>query len=172
MATRRDDSLKSRVGEALITLLLDVQRALVFVLFKLCYNLRVRGTRNLPRSGPYLVAPNHQARYDGFTVGFRVPPPVYCAVDKAYFKMPFVGWWLRTFRAIPMAEVRDVEGYRRSLEILQSGKRLIIVPEGFPHSQQWHHLSRRFDCARRFSRPYGSGACRIRRGLGVLLAYR
>ena len=123
--------MKQRIGEGLIALLLQVQRVVVFVYFKLFYNLRIRGAKYIPRSGPAIIAPNHQTRYDAFPVGYRVPPPVYCAVDKEYFDKPFLGWWLRTFRGVPMAERRDVEGYRRSLEILRAGHRLIIFPEGF-----------------------------------------
>ncbi len=121
----------SRIGEGLVSLLLQVQRAVVYVYFKLFYNLKIKGAKFIPRSGPAIIAPNHQTRYDALPVGYRVPQPVYCAVDKEYFDMPFIGWWLRTFRGIPMAERRDVEGYRRSLEVLEAGHRLIIFPEGF-----------------------------------------
>ncbi len=114
-----------------MSVLMQVQRVVAYLGFKLAYNLKIRGARHIPRSGPAIFASNHQSRYDAFPVGLRVPPPVYCAVDKEYFQMPFVGWWLRTFRGIPMAERRDVEGYRRSLEVLQAGHRLVIFPEGF-----------------------------------------
>ena len=120
-----------QLSEGLVSLLLQVQRVIVYVYFKLFYNLKIKGARYIPRSGPAIIAPNHQSRYDAFPVGYRVPPPVFCAVDKDYFEMPFIGWWLRTFRGIPMAERGDVEGYRRSLEVLSAGHRLIIFPEGF-----------------------------------------
>ena len=121
----------SRLSELLVASLLQVQRVVVFVYFKVFYNLKVRGVRNIPRSGPAVIAPNHQTRYDALPIGYRVKPPVFCAVDKEYFHMPVIGWWLRTFRGIPMAERRDIEGYRRSLEVLEAGHRLIIFPEGF-----------------------------------------
>ncbi len=121
----------SRIGEGLVTLLLHVQRLVIHVYFKLFYNLKIRGAKYIPRDGPAILAPNHQTRYDALPVGYRVPQRVYCAVDKEYFDMPVIGWWLRTFRGVPMAERRDVEGYRRSLEVLKAGHRLIIFPEGF-----------------------------------------
>ncbi len=123
--------MTNRIGEGLVSLLMQVQRVVIFLFFKVFYNIKIRGAKNIPRSGPAILAPNHQSRYDAFPVGYRVPPPVYCAVDKEYFSMPFIGWWLRTFRGIPMAERRDIEGYRRSLKVLQAGHRLIIFPEGF-----------------------------------------
>ncbi len=123
--------MRVRLGEGLVTFLLYVQGLVVGGYFKLCYNLKIRGAKNIPRSGPAIIAPNHQTRYDALPVGYRVPQRVYCAVDKEYFDMPVIGWWLRTFRGVPMAERRDIEGYRRSLEILAAGHRLIIFPEGF-----------------------------------------
>ncbi len=123
--------MMSRIGESLVSFLLQIQRVVVFLYFKIFYNLKIRGAKNIPRSGPAILAPNHQSRYDAFPVGYLVPPPIFCAVDKEYFSMPLIGWWLRTFRGIPMAERGDIEGYRRSLEVLQAGHRLIIFPEGF-----------------------------------------
>ncbi len=121
----------SRVGEGLLSALLQVQRVVIYLYFKLFYNLKIRGAKNVPRSGPAILAPNHQTRYDAFPVGFLVPPRVYCAVDKEYFDKPFIGWWLRTFRGIPVAERGDIEGYRRILDVLEAGHRVIIFPEGF-----------------------------------------
>ncbi len=123
--------VRNRIGEGLVSLLYQVQRVVVHVYFKLFYNLKIRGARNIPRSGPAIIAPNHQTRYDAFPIGYRIPPPLYTAVDKEYFDKPFLGWWLRTFRGVPMAERRDIEGYRRSLDVLRAGHRLIIFPEGY-----------------------------------------
>lgn len=120
-----------RIGEGLVTALLQVQRVVVYLYFKLFYNLKIRGAKYIPRSGPAILAPNHQTRYDAFPVGYRVPPRVYCAVDKKYFHMPIIGRWLRTFRGIPVAERGDPDSYRRILEVLEAGHRLIIFPEGY-----------------------------------------
>ena len=123
--------MKSRIGEGLVSFLLQIQRVIVYVFFKVFYNLKIRGAKYIPRSGPAVIAPNHQTRYDAFPIGVRVTPPVFCAVDKEYFDKPFLGWWLSTFRGVPMAERRDIEGYRRSLDVLRAGHRLIIFPEGY-----------------------------------------
>ncbi len=120
-----------RIGEGLISFLLQVQRVVVYLYFKLFYNLKIRGAKNIPRSGPAIFAPNHQTRYDALPVGYPVPPRVYCVVDKDYFSKPVIGWWLRTFRGIPVAERGDVEGYDRMLDVLRAGHRLIIFPEGY-----------------------------------------
>ncbi len=121
----------SRIGEFLVSVLLQVQRVVVHLYFKIFYNLKIRGAKNIPRSGSAILAPNHQSRYDAFPVGYRVPPRVYCAVDRDYFHKPFIGWWLRTFRGLPIAERGDALGLGRILETLKAGYRVIIFPEGF-----------------------------------------
>ena len=46
----------SRIGEGLVSLLLQVQRLVVYAFFKLFYNLKIRGAKNIPRSGPAILA--------------------------------------------------------------------------------------------------------------------
>lgn len=120
----------SRLGDAVVGALFQVQRVVVHVLFKVFFGLKVRGTRNIPRSGPAIVAPNHQTRMDALPIGYRVPPPVYCAVDREYFDKPLIGAWLRTFRAVPLGEHGDRDGYLSCLEVLRAGHCLILFPEG------------------------------------------
>ena len=118
------------LGRALVSGLLQVQRGVVFLLFKTLYGLKVKGTRFIPRTGPAILAPNHQTRFDALPVGYKVPQPVFCAVDRDYFSKPVIGWWLRTFRGVPLGERRDRDGYQKCLGVLRSGHRLILFPEG------------------------------------------
>ncbi len=120
----------SRIREALVAVVLHLQRVVIHVLFLVLHGLKVRGKRYIPRSGPAILAPNHQTRMDALPIGYRVPQPVYCAVDRPYFHKPFMGWWLRTFRGVPLGERSDRDGYRRCLEVLRRGDRLIMFPEG------------------------------------------
>ena len=120
----------SRIARALVPPVLHLQRLVVHVLFVVLHGLKVRGRRYIPRSGPAILAPNHQTRFDALPIGYRVQQPVYCAVDRPYFDKPLMGWWLRTFRAVPLGERSDRDGYRRCLEVLRRGHRLIMFPEG------------------------------------------
>lgn len=120
----------SRIRDALVSLVLNLQRAVIHFLFLFLHGLKVRGRKYIPRSGPAIVAPNHQTRMDALPIGYRVPQPVYCAVDRDYFDKRFMGWWLRTFRGVPLGERSDRDGYRRCLEVLKRGDRLIMFPEG------------------------------------------
>ncbi|MEM7585952.1 MAG: lysophospholipid acyltransferase family protein [Acidobacteriota bacterium] len=118
------------VKSLLVPILLQVQRVVIFVVFKTLLFLKIRNARYIPRSGPAIIAPNHQTRMDALPLGYRVPQPVFCAVDRDYFHKPFIGWWLRTFRGVPLGDRRDREGYQRCLEVIRGGNRLILFPEG------------------------------------------
>ena len=120
----------SLVSKVVVPGLLQIQRVVIFLAFKICYFLKVRGTRYIPRSGPAILAPNHQTRFDALPVGYKVPQPVFCAVDRDYFHKPGIGWWLRTFRGVPLGDRRDRDGYQRCLGVLRAGHRLILFPEG------------------------------------------
>ncbi|MEM7353445.1 MAG: lysophospholipid acyltransferase family protein [Acidobacteriota bacterium] len=120
----------SRVRQRLVARLFDAQRGVVLVAFKLFFFLKMRNQRYIPQSGPAILAPNHQTRFDGLPIGFKVPSPIYCAVERSYFHKPFIGWWLRVFGGIPLKFGRDRAGYQRCLEVLREGHRLIMFPEG------------------------------------------
>ena len=120
----------SWIGKALVPVVLQVQRLVIHVVFLIFHGLKVRGKKFIPRSGAAVLAPNHQTRMDALPIGYRVPQPVYCAVDRDYFHKPFMGWWLRTFRGVPLGDRRDRDGYKRCLEVLKRGDRLIMFPEG------------------------------------------
>lgn len=110
--------------------LFEGQRRFVFVLFKILYFLRIRGKKFIPRSGAAILAPNHQTMFDGLAIGFRVPSPIYCAVERSFFHKPFVGWWLSTFGGLPLGGARDRRGYESCRQVVREGARLIIFPEG------------------------------------------
>ena len=120
----------SQERNPLLSALFEAQRMLVYFLFKVFYGLRIRGEKYIPRSGPAVLCPNHQAYFDGLPIGFRVPSPVFCAVESLYFHMPLVGWWLRSFGGIPLGGRNDRRGYEQCRKVIRDGAILIIFPEG------------------------------------------
>ncbi len=66
---------------------------------------RLQGTENLPLEGPFILAPNHMANIDPFTMG-------YCMADMGYhvrfmakdslFRVPLLGWVLSKWGMIPV----------------------------------------------------------------------
>ncbi|MCP3959130.1 MAG: 1-acyl-sn-glycerol-3-phosphate acyltransferase [bacterium] len=108
----------------------ETQRRFVYLLFKILFGVRIRGKKYIPGSGAAILAPNHQTVFDGLVIGFRVPSPIYCAVEGSFFHKPFIGWWLGTFGGLPLRGPRDRRGYESCLQVVREGARLIIFPEG------------------------------------------
>ena len=116
--------------EGFLNGVIEFLRWMLYVYFKIFHRLELRGREHLPKSGPVLIAPNHQTSYDGMLVGLSLPPPIWCVVMAKYFRMPVIGWLLRTFRGIPIEGPRDIAAYRRILEKLRDGAFVVLFPEG------------------------------------------
>ena len=120
----------SRWQSFLFDRMVGVLRFGLFLYFKVMHRLELRGKENIPQSGPVILAPNHQTSYDGPLVGFVISRHVYCMVMASYFKLPVIGFLLRTFRGIPIAGPRDRVAYQRMLDTLKRGDVVVIFPEG------------------------------------------
>lgn len=64
------------------------------------------GIENFPKSGPFIVAPNHVSEFDpvsmGYFLGYNGFEPRFLAKD-ALFKVPVIGLFLRWWGMIPVA---------------------------------------------------------------------
>lgn len=104
------------------------------LLFKIFFNLEVKGTDNLKKTdGSFLIAANHVSYLDPISVSLAMPfrlkyfPLYYMASDYFYrvlFFYRFVG-------AVRAHEGKDLELSGRPLiNLLDRGERVIIFPEG------------------------------------------
>jgi 1-acyl-sn-glycerol-3-phosphate acyltransferase len=91
----------------------------------------VVGRRNIPRSGPFILAPVHRSNID---------TPLVCAVtrrrmrymgkDSLWKKKP-IGWVLSALGGFPVSRgTADREALRRCIEVLDAGEPLVLFPEG------------------------------------------
>jgi 1-acyl-sn-glycerol-3-phosphate acyltransferase len=96
------------------------------------HHLRLVGAEHLPASGPLLVVINHASLLDVTALMVLDPYPDTATVVKAsMFKMPFIGWILRQWGAIPVErEGRDSTGVRSMLGVLRNGQVLAVAAEG------------------------------------------
>jgi 1-acyl-sn-glycerol-3-phosphate acyltransferase len=98
--------------------------------------IRREGTENLPRSGAFVLAPNHTSNLDPLVVGAGV----YLAGRSPHFlgkaslwKLPVVGAVLRASRQIPVyrgGATRDNNPLRAATEAAERGSGIIVYPEG------------------------------------------
>jgi 1-acyl-sn-glycerol-3-phosphate acyltransferase len=97
---------------------------------------RIEGAEKLPRSGAFVLAPNHYSEIDPVVMGHAVwrlgRAPRFLA-KAGLFSIPVVGWLLRRSGQIPVERagtVRGSEPLRAANELVEKGRLVIVYPEG------------------------------------------
>jgi long-chain acyl-CoA synthetase len=109
---------------------------LVSRLFRLLLSrVRVTGVERLPRSGAFILCPNHQSFLDPmFLCGvlpYRVFRNLFFVGAVEYFETPFTRWVARTVNCLPVdPDSNLVPAMQAGAFGLTHGKTLILFPEG------------------------------------------
>lgn len=109
----------------------DTTRMIVVTLSRLFYRQRIEGLENIPATGA-LITPNHVSWADGVLVGLACPRHPRMIVFADYFETPWLGWFGRLGRVIPIKPGRKsiVESLRVARQALQNGELVCLFPEG------------------------------------------
>ena len=101
------------------------------IIFKLIFRLKIIGSENIPKTGPFVIVANHSSLLDGFVLVSSVKPKITFMSAAYLFKMPFVGNILRGVGAIPVqGKGSDIKLIKEAMKVLQAGGVLGIFPEG------------------------------------------
>jgi 1-acyl-sn-glycerol-3-phosphate acyltransferase len=111
--------------------------ALVVPLITLLAKIRIVGREKLPAHGAFVLAPNHYSEFDPLIVAVAVwrlgRAPRFMAKD-SLFKIPVVGWLLRSTGMIPVARTSSAaaakQTMKQSAELVEHGRGVIVYPEG------------------------------------------
>ena len=106
-------------------------RLAVQLLANCLYRVRVEGLENIPPSGVLVVA-NHVSWADGILLGLACPRHPRMVAFARYFQSPWLNWFGRLGRIIPIGTTRKsmAESIRLAREALQNGEIVCIFPEG------------------------------------------
>ena len=109
--------------------------AVVGLVARLCFRIRVTGIRNVPQTGPAIVAGNHLSAIDGvalaLVVGQRRRRMTRFLTAAEFFDKPAFGWALRSYRQIPLHRgTGDVGALDEAVRTIRSGALAGIFPEG------------------------------------------
>ncbi|MEE2814183.1 MAG: lysophospholipid acyltransferase family protein, partial [Actinomycetota bacterium] len=111
--------------------------AIVIPPVSLLAKITVTGAEKLPRTGAYVVAPNHYSEFDPLIVAIAVfrsgRLPRFMAKD-SLFRVPVLGWILRKTGMIPVARASSASAAKQTLtqsrELVENGRGVIVYPEG------------------------------------------
>lgn len=102
-------------------------------LFALLFlDVRLLHVHRVPRSGPVVLAGNHQSFFDPWLIGACLDRRACYLARETLFRVPVLGWLLNRYDCLPVP--RESVAPRRSLEVcvqvLQKGRALALFPEG------------------------------------------
>jgi len=90
----------------------------------------LRGSANVPRSGPLLMVSNHVGAIDPAIIGAWTPRPVWFMAKAELFKGSW-GWLMRGYHAFPVVRHSpDRTALRRAFDLLKQGSAVVLFPEG------------------------------------------
>ncbi|MFZ1361718.1 MAG: lysophospholipid acyltransferase family protein [Candidatus Nanopelagicales bacterium] len=107
-------------------------------ILKLLYRPKIKGRANLPKSGPYILAVNHNSFLDSFFVPLAVGPKVTYLAKDEYFVTPGIkGFFMKMFfSGVGQVPINRAGGsaseaaLKTGVRILTEGNVLGIYPEG------------------------------------------
>lgn len=112
-------------------LLYYLVRALLRVVFRAVYRMRVEGAHNVPATGGVILASNHVSMLDPLAVGCAIDRRVHFMAKSELFRIPVLSGLLAALGAYPVKRGEaDKRAYKRSLDLLKQGRVLGLFPEG------------------------------------------
>lgn len=104
------------------------------ILLKLYNRLDIRGVENIPTSGPFIIAPNHQSFLDGPIVTTGLSSTVlrntYSYATEDHVKGSLARYVARNSNIILMERANLRDSILKMAKVLRQGNNLMIFPEG------------------------------------------
>jgi len=95
------------------------------------FDIRLYGTRNVPRSGGVLLVSNHQSYLDPVLLAVGLERPLSYMAKSELFRNRAFAWIIRSLNAFPVEQgAGDVGAVKETIHRLREGHVLNIYPEG------------------------------------------
>ena len=119
---------KRPIAAPLLHILARVIRGMLF-------RVEISGLEHLPKSGPYIISPNHQSYLDPFMLcamlPFRIFRNLFFVGAVEYFETPLTRWFARIANLVPVdPDSNLVPAMKAGAFGLAHGKLLVLFPEG------------------------------------------
>jgi 1-acyl-sn-glycerol-3-phosphate acyltransferase len=129
-------ALNALVAAYIYTLLPEfLMRFLAWIIISVFYRVRPSGLENIPDEGPAVVVCNHVSFMDPIILGGSIRRPLRFVMYYKIFEIPFVNFFFRTAKAIPIASAHEDqqlmdEAFDKVDAELAAGNVVCIFPEG------------------------------------------
>ena len=108
-----------------------IVRYIVGGVYKLFYDFHIEGIENIPQDRTVILASNHRSYADPVILTIPMKLPVSYMAKEELFKNKLFGWFIRKLGAFPVRRGSgDMSVIDDSINILKSGRNLVIFPEG------------------------------------------
>jgi hypothetical protein len=110
-------------------------RFMCWILTNCMYRLRTVNRDNIPADGPVLLVCNHVTFIDWMIISSACKRPARFVMYRGFLKIPFLGWFFRDAKVIPITSAREDEhlmqaAFDRVAAELEAGEVVCIFPEG------------------------------------------
>jgi 1-acyl-sn-glycerol-3-phosphate acyltransferase len=104
------------------------------IFYKIFFKIEIKGIENIPEKGALIIASNHISNYDPpaiISFASLKRKDIYVIAKEELFKNKLLGYFLKKMGAIPIDRKNpQISSIKKSIEILNSKKSLLIFPEG------------------------------------------
>ncbi len=106
-------------------------RAIITPPCLLLYRTRAIGVKNVPKTGPLILAPNHFSQMDHFFTGLYLRRQVRFMAKSQLFGPPVLTYIYKHGGVFPVRRGhRDEEAFRTAFSLLEQGEMLLVYAEG------------------------------------------
>lgn len=109
----------------------DVVRFLIEMICRVYFRLSIHGRHNIPRRGPFIIAPIHRSYLDTPVLGAATYRRMrYMGAEKMWTNRA-LGWFLTSVGGFPVQRgSADREALKVALTVVERGEPLVMFPEG------------------------------------------
>ena len=101
--------------------------------FMMNLRISVKGLENVPKDGILTIYANHKSYADPFIILEIIKRPTTFTPKMGVYKLPLIGFWLKTMGAFPIDRSSDRNTARAMVEaikVVKQGMAMLIFPEG------------------------------------------
>ncbi len=106
-------------------------RVVVKICFWFFFPVKVYGSENIPKEGPFILASNHRSYLDPMILPVNCKRKLSFVAKEQLFQKKFLGFFIAQLGAFPIRrKTSDVRAIKEILSRLKVGRPVLIFPEG------------------------------------------